>query len=499
MREDLDASLVRWRDLLGDAHVWTDPARLTAGARTTFATTQRSDAVIRPADAAQVAACVRIAFEHDVPLYPLSCGKNLGYGSRVPSRDGAVVLDLGRLDRIVDFDERLAYVTVEPGVTFRQLSRFLRTCRARVFASVTGGPADASVLANALERGDGSGPLGDRFAHVAGLEVVLPDGGRLETGFGRFAGAATTPLATWGVGPALDGLFSQSGLGVVTRMTIWLAPYPASFALGWWTAAALPPVVEALRGLRLTGVVTATTPVWNDLKLLTVVGRYPWDEAGTTPLPEAVRRELRARARFGLWNGTVSLYGASAAHLAALRELVTAAIDGIAFQAGPADPLDAEEEACGPALGVPHDRNLASLYWRKRAVPAQLDPDADGCGFVWLSHGVPFEGGHAERAAAVVETELGAAGFEPCVALLGVTPRMLQLVASISYDRDIGGEDERALACCARARAALQALGYPPFRAGLQDLDPGRGASPVYDRFVDAITQAIDPKHILRR
>jgi len=499
MREDLDAAIARWRDLLGEEHVWTDPARLAAGARATFATTQRPEAVIRPADRAQVAQCVRIANDHDVPLYPVSRGENLGYGSRVPSRDGAVVLDLGRLDRIVDFDERLAYVTVEPGVTFRQLSRFLRTCRAREFASVTGGPADASVLANALERGDGSGPLGDRFAHVAGLEVVLPDGERLETGFGRFADAAITPLATWGVGPALDGLFSQSGLGVVTRMTIWLAPYPASFQMGWWTAAALPPVVDALRGLRLSGVVTSTTPVWNDLKLLGVVARYPWDEAGGTPLPDAVRLRMREHANLGRWNGTVSLYGASAAHGAALRDLVAAAIDGIAFQPGPAKPLDADEDACGPGLGVPHDRNVASLYWRKREVPTQLDPDADGCGFVWLSHGVPFEGGHAQRAADRVETELAAAGFEPCVALLGVTPRMLQLVASISYDRDVTGDDDRALACCTRARTALEAMGYPPFRAGLQALDPGRGASPVYDRFVDAIAQAIDPKHILRR
>ena len=499
MREDLDAAIARWRGLLGDDQVWTDPARLAAGARTTFATTQRPDAVIRPADREQAAACVRIAHEHDVPLYPVSRGRNWGYGSRVPSRDGAVVIDLARLDRIVDFDERLAYVTVEPGVTFRQLSRFLRSCRARVFASVTGGPADGSVLANALERGDGSGPLGDRFAHVAGLEVVLPDGARLETGFGRFASAATTPLATWGVGPALDGLFSQSGFGIVTRATIWLAPYPASFQLGWWTADALPPVVEALRGLRLAGVVTSTVPVWNDLKLLTVVDRYPWDEAGGTPLPDAVRTRLRERARLGRWNGTVSLYGASAAHGAALRELAEAAIEGIAFQAGPAEPLDADEDACGPALGVPHDRNVASMYWRKRTIPAELDPDADGCGFVWLSHGVPFEGAHAQRAAELVAAELTAAGFEPCVALLGVTPRMFQLVASLSYDRELDGEDARALACCERTAAALVAAGYPPFRAGIQALDPGRGASATYDRFVDAIAQTIDPKHILRR
>ncbi len=488
---DLDAALARWRDLLGDAHVWTNAARLDA--RATFATTQRAAAVIRPGDREQVAACVAIAHAHDVALHPISRGRNWGYGSRVPPRDGAVVFDLGRLDRIVDFDERLAYVTVEPGVTFRQLATYLRSCRTRLFASVTGGPADGSVLANALERGDGSGPLGDRFAHVAALEVVLPDGARIETGFGRFAGATTAPVGAWGVGPILDGLFSQSSLGIVTRMTIWLQPYPASFQLGWWTSDELG-VVDALRELRLTGVVTASTPVWNDIKTLTLHGPYPWDEG--VPLSAAARARLRERHRLGRWNGTVSLYGASAAHGAALRDLVAAAIPNIEFREGPRDPLDASEDACGPALGVPHDRNLASMYWRKRVVPAHADPDADGCGFVWLSHGVPFDSGHARRVAEIVEREVTAAGFEPSIALLGVTPRMLQCVVSLAYDRDIDGEDEAALACCDRLRAALAA--YPPFRSGLQALDPGRGASANYDRFVDAIAQAIDPKGIFR-
>lgn len=50
-----------------------------------------------------------------VPVYPTSRGRSWGFGSRVPAADGCVLLDLGRMNRIVGFDERLAYVTVEPG------------------------------------------------------------------------------------------------------------------------------------------------------------------------------------------------------------------------------------------------------------------------------------------------------------------------------------------------------------------------------------------------
>ena len=499
---DLPAALARWRALVGDDHVWTDDTRTGAAATATFPTTARVLAIVRPADTSQVAACARVAHELAVPLHPVSRGASWGLGSRAPSRD-AVLLDLARLDRIVDFDERLAYVTVEPGVTFRQLAAYLRACRARVFASVIGGPADASVVANALERGDGAGPLGDRFAHACGLEVVLPTGELVHTGYARISGAHVAPLGRWGVGPALDGLFSQSRWGVVTRMTIHLAPYPRHFELAQVALdddGRLPALIDALRGLRLRGIATAPVPVWNDVKAISVLARYPWDEAaGTTPLPPAVRAALRARLGVARWTATVALYGQSVAHAAALRELVVDALAPLArveVAAGPADPLDAPDDACGPALGVPHDRGLAAAYWRKRGpLPARLDPDADRCGFLWLGHALPFDGGHARAASDACEAELAAGGFEPSVALLGVTERVLQLVAAIAYDRDVPGEDARALACHDRLAARLAAFGYPPFRLGLASHPPDGDAATA--RLLAALHAALDPRRIL--
>ncbi len=503
---DLAAALAGWRAAIGDAHVITEPAALAVVARTTFATDHQVLARLCPGDRDQVAACVALAHRHGVALHPVSRGRNLGYGSRVPLLPRAVVLDLHRLDRIIDFDERLAYVTVEAGVTFAKLAGFLRDCRARVFVGVIGGPADASVVANALERGDGSGPLADRFAHLCNLEVVLPTGERLETGFGRFAGTTVGPLGRWGVGPALDGLFSQSGLGVVTRATIWLTPYPRHFEFGFFTlddAARLPALVDALRQLKLTGVISATTPLWNDCKILPLFGGYPWvATGGVTPLPPAVRAALRAQAQLGRWNGTVSLYGASPRHGLALRELVEDALAGkvsrLRFERGPTEPLDADPARCGPALGVPHDQNLITAYWRKPTPPtAPLDPDADGCGMLWLSHAVPFAGDHAAIVEDIIETELTAGGFEPALALLGVTERVLSAAASITYDRAVPGEDARALACHDRAFARLVEAGYPPFRTGVQAQALAPGGDATYQRVLDALATTLDPGGIL--
>jgi 4-cresol dehydrogenase (hydroxylating) flavoprotein subunit len=227
--EALERALEAWREVLGPDNALTDAATLSAAETATFSTTQRVPAIIRPCTREHVQGCVRVANEHGVPIYPVSTGKNWAYGSRVPPQSGCVLMELHRLNRITDYDEKLAYVSVEPGVTFRQLYGFLRERRSKLMLSVTGSTPDSSPVGNALERGAGSGPYADRAAHVCGLEVVLPTGDVVRTGFGRFPGAKTAKMHRWGVGPYLDGLFAQSNLGIVTEMTMWLAPRPDYF------------------------------------------------------------------------------------------------------------------------------------------------------------------------------------------------------------------------------------------------------------------------------
>src|SRR5689334_20152406 len=96
---NLDCALAGWRDILGDKHVIAEPGALVAAGTATFSTAAQARAIIRPADRAEVQACLRVANAHNVALYPISRGRNWGYGSRVPSQDGCVILDLGRLNR----------------------------------------------------------------------------------------------------------------------------------------------------------------------------------------------------------------------------------------------------------------------------------------------------------------------------------------------------------------------------------------------------------------
>ena len=173
-----------WIREIGREWVITSGAELCNSATATFATDRVIPAILRPANREQVQACVRIANRYGIALYPISSGKNWGYGSSVPASDDCVLLDLGRMNRIVDFNEDLAYVTVEPGVTQRQLFDYLAAGKSRLWMDATGASPDCSLVGNAMERGFGHTPYGDHFATACGFEVVLPTGECITTGFG---------------------------------------------------------------------------------------------------------------------------------------------------------------------------------------------------------------------------------------------------------------------------------------------------------------------------
>jgi 4-cresol dehydrogenase (hydroxylating) flavoprotein subunit len=509
---DLDEALAAFRDAVGDDHVVTDPASLAAAGTATFATHARAPAIVRPASTAEVQACLRVANRFRVPVYPVSRGKNWGFGSRVPTRDGCVILDLSRMDRIVDHDEALAYVTVEPGVTFAALYDFLRAQGSRLFASTTGGSPHASVIGNALERGDGAGPLGDRMAHACALEVVLPTGEVVHTGHDRFEGARVAPLFRWGVGPSLDGLFSQSNLGVVTRMTLWLSPLPRSLAVVRFSVvdrARLRSMVDACRVLRLDGTLRSVVGLWNDYRVLSTQGQYPWDLAGgKTPLPREAMDELRRAWGGGTWFGSTAIYAPSAAQgraaAAHAQRVLAPHVDHLSVDVRAGSPRSGHElfDELDPAFlflqGIPHEKSLRSAYWRKRTpIPDTLDPDRDRCGAIWCSPVLPFAGCDVEDAVRLVEEVIVAHGLEPMLAMVGQTERVVYLIPLLIYDRDVPGADEEAMRCHDAILAKLNAAGYPPYRLGIQSMGAVPAPRDDHGALIARLKRALDPNDVL--
>jgi 4-cresol dehydrogenase (hydroxylating) len=520
----LSAALAEWALIVGRDNVHTDSTTTREAGTATFATSSTVLAVVRPGTCDEVQGCVRVANEFRIAIYPISSGKNWGYGSRAPVRDG-VLLDLGRLNRILDFDEDLAYVTIEPGVTQRQLHNFLSARQSRLWMDATGASPDCSIVGNTMERGFGHTPMGDHCANVCGLEVVLPTGDVVRTGFGRFGDSKVASVNRWGVGPSLDGLFSQSSFGIVTRMTVWLMPAPECFQAFFFKCGSeqdLGAVIDALRPLRMDGTLRSVAHIGNDYKVLSGVGHYPWDAAGgATPLGSTTMAGLRKKLDIGCWNGAGGLYG-TRAQVREARRLIRRALAGKAERVRFVDDralhlasrfatplrvltgwdlsrvLKLLAPVYGLLKGTPSDETMGSTYWRtrQRVESAQANPDRDGCGLLWCSPVVPSTGAHATEVAALAKQTLLDHGFEPQISVSMANERSLIFIITISYDRAIPREDDRALRCYKTLTSELLKRGYPPYRVNVASMALVEGVSPS-DQMVRDLKGVLDPNGIL--
>ena len=214
-----------------------------------------ASAAVAPTTVEQVQQIVRIANKYKVPLYAVSTGRNLGYGGSAPNLSGSVVVDLKRMNRIIEVNTREGYMIVEPGVSFIELRRYFEENQID-YAPSAPGPGWGSPIGNALDRGVGM-PCGDNFSAIKGLEVVLANGEVLRTGRGGLRDPKLWPLYRYGLGPDLLGLFSQSNLGIVTKACFWLEPkaeLSQGINISSFNDDDLDPMIDALNHLSNQGV-----------------------------------------------------------------------------------------------------------------------------------------------------------------------------------------------------------------------------------------------------
>lgn len=523
----LTAALTAWRGVLGPEHVVSDPGELAAASRATFATAQRVPAIIRPSTVEEVQEALVVANQYRVAVYPVSTGRNWGFGSRVPPASESVLMELRRMDRIRAYDEELAYVTVEPGVTFRQLHDFLRAQGSALMVPFTGSSPETSLVGNALERGVGSGRHAYRIQHCCGFEIVLPTGELVRSGLAGFPDAAAAPVYRGGPGPEIDGLFVQSNLGVVTAMTIWLGPAPKHLQLCYVSVQQedrLGELVDVVRGLLVHGLVAPVVTLRNDYFLLMArQQRYPFDALdGETPFPPAVldrMNDLKGRHAWwsARWCGFIYLEAGSALHAKAQREVVAEAVgdrldrlvfitDEEVFVRRWEGGVDRDEVARGfegtrPSRGLlsdPGAGNVSLVYWRKRApAPPDLDPDRDGCGAIFCTPLVPLRGPDVAGCTGLVAETMLAHGFEPAMSVFAISERCAYIAVMLIFDRDVDGEDDRALACHDAMLQALIERGYVPHRVPIRAMEMLRSVNPAYPVFLDCLKRALDPNGIL--
>jgi len=183
--------------------------------------------VVRPKSVEEIQAVLRLANDKRIPVVPHSGG--LSGGEATPTREGAMLLDLRRMNNVIEVNTEARYMIVEPGVTSAQAWKHMQENYPDYRPGIPdGAPPSATIIGDHLDRGfhflsTKYGPAADA---VLGLEVVLPTGEVVRTGAGALPTAKW--FYRWMFGPDLTGLFlgSQGTLGVVTKMAVKIFPMP---------------------------------------------------------------------------------------------------------------------------------------------------------------------------------------------------------------------------------------------------------------------------------
>jgi FAD/FMN-containing dehydrogenase len=218
---------------------------------------------VAPDTVEQVQKILKVANAFKIPMWTISTGKNLGYGGSAPQLSGSVVLDLKRMNRILEVSDKNHYALVEPGVSYFDLYRYIQEKGLKVWIDCPD-PGWGSLIGNALERGGGYTPLRDHFDAHCGMEVVLANGEVVRTGMGALPNSKTWQQYKYGFGPLVDGIFSQSNFGVVTKMGFWLHPEQEAYFSGNVTVPKRDDVhqlVETFAYLANSRIVDGTTSV----------------------------------------------------------------------------------------------------------------------------------------------------------------------------------------------------------------------------------------------
>lgn len=524
---DIDQALREWKGLLGDAGVFDGATASRMYGNDASGYQRRIAGALRVVDAGSIPAIVTIANRLAVPLYPISTGRNWGYGTSLPVRDDCVILDLGGLDRILDFDPELGVVTLEPGVTQAKLAEFLEGGGHPFLVPVTGAGPSCSLVGNALERGYGITPHADHFGAVTDLEAVLADGSLYRTALREAGGEELARLFKWGIGPYSAGLFTQSGFGVVTRMSIALARRPEcvkAILFSLRDDRLLETAVERIRTILATlpGTVGAIN-LMNRRRVLAMSSPYPSDRLDTDGMiPESLLADIGRQYQIFPWTGFGTLYGTPRVVKAAQRE-IRRTLAGVASRLLFLSPKQAQTLAGFARLlpgaggrklastvgtlakslqlvaGHPNETALPLCYWRNPAKPKGegLDPARDGCGLIWYAPLVPMRPAAVRDYVDMVDRVAKAHHMEPLITFTSISDKLFDSTVPLIFVRDDPQAQQVAERCYEDLMAAGRLLGCFPYRVGVNTMSTLGDAMTTTAKFHGRLRAALDPADIL--
>jgi len=507
-------AVAAFRAAIGADWVYIDPEDLDPY-RDSYSTVwgrpeeRQAGAVVAPATVEQVQAVVRIANRHRVPLHPISTGKNFGYGGPSPNVSGSVIVDLKRMNRVLEVDQERNFALVEPGVSYFDLYRYIQERGLQVWIDCPD-PGWGSPIGNSLERGVGyTLPFyRDHYGASCGMEVVLANGELMRTGMGALPGARTWQDYRYGFGPDPAGLFAQGNFGIVTKLGIRLMPRPEYYRTGLITVPRrrdLIPLVKTVNYLSDSGLIGE--PVYAS-PLTALLGDAGFRETITRPggPSDAEMDRIAGEHRLPSWQVELQFYGPERTCLASweyardriLDEIPGArAVDGESLKV-PLTPrqLDNVDAPYKSSIRRHGAQGVPSLgIWKI----------VRGSGHVGFFPVIPRTGAAVFEAQRVLGDALREFDLRPFFTAITTPlhwhPFTFQLVYAPSVSRDDREHNARVHRSMLRIIEVAAAHGWGDYRAATiyQDAvaDSYAFNDHVLRRFNEALKDAVDPHGIL--
>jgi 4-cresol dehydrogenase (hydroxylating) len=485
--------------------------------------------ILKPKTTLEIQKIVKLANSHKIPIYPISTGKNWGYGTANPVKTNSIILDLSLMNKIIEFDNTLGFVRIEPGVTQQQLYEYLEKNNSKFQMDPTGSAPSTSVLANALERGFGIGQYNNHFDSLSNLEIVLPKGELVNTGFGHYSNSKSANVYKYGIGPYIDGLFSQSNLGIVTVGTMYLAPKAESIemmAIKFEDKNKLSAIIDSLQKLRINNICNSSINVFSRNRVLTTKTRFPFDMTNDSMMSKSISKQLGIKHGLSSWTILTGLSG-SKEQVSFAKKLIRKELkkfdEKINFISekklefmmknkwliGPFikhfQNLDIEQlygslkKALLIFKGMPSTASMQSPYFRSKRKYNDYNPNPaqDNCGLYWISPVVPFTGNDVIKVFQIGEKICTKYHFDFAPTYSLASSRFIDNTIPLMYNKDDKEETLRAQKCNQELINEFKKAGYIIYRAGITSMDLVVDKDDTFWKLKKDIKNQLDPNNII--
>jgi 4-cresol dehydrogenase (hydroxylating) len=481
--------------VLGREHVIVEPERLAPYRKVYIAVAEDAvapSAALMPSSVAEIQKILAVCNRHKVPVWTISTGRNIGMGSAAPATRGQVILDLKRMNRIIEVDAELGSALIEPGVTYLDLKNYIDEHKLPFWVDAPSPGPIVSPIGNTLERGHGYTTNQDHVFSFSGMEVVLANGDVIRTGFGPLPNCKSWQAFRTGYGPYIDGMFTQSNFGIVTKMGIWLTPVQEgakSFVVYYNRREDLAPAVDTFRKLRLAGTISVSGSILSGFTLLGFGLPKRSFYAGGGAIPREEVNALLKERGLPQWRVAGVVYGDDEETTIKLRKIRRA------FEAtNPAQILIEDSSGVVPSWG---EGDLASATGQLSLDAFRILNFVGGGGVMWHMPVSAMKGRYVDELCTMSEEILRRFGFD-YLAMNWCSDRDMHQTTGIFFDRTDPAQMRAAYDCYDALMQETSRAGFGNYRCSIHYMDKAAELfGPELRSFLHSIKRAVDPAGIL--